>query len=126
VPTPNERQPGILALLADPAPMRPLLSHLQGLGIVVDVVNDLASARASFFSSGGHDCLVIAPDVRPGIASQVAQSLRSVDPELPMATFGPAVGDNAKSRLAMLAAFHPGSRAGTGAFLRFLHGVRLR
>ncbi len=106
--------------------MQPLLAHLHELGIIVDVVSDLLSARTSFFSSGGHDCLLIAHDVRPGIAAQVANSLRTVDPELPMATFGPTVGETVPTRLAMLAGIHPGSRAGTGAFLRFLRGVRLK
>jgi hypothetical protein len=127
VATSERSKPGILALLADPTPMQPLLSHLHGLGHAIDVVVDLAGARTSFFSSGGHDCLVIAPDVRPGLASQVVQSLRAVDPELPMATFGPGLnGEPKPSRLTVLAAFHPGSRAGTGAFLRFLGSVRAR
>ncbi|MBL8752520.1 MAG: hypothetical protein JNK15_04390 [Planctomycetes bacterium] len=125
--TPEQPKPGILALLADPTPMQPLLAHLHGLGHTVDVVQDLAGARTSFFSSGGHDCLLVAPDVRPGLANQVMASLRAVDPELPMATFGPGPTQEPKpARLTVLAAYHPGSRAGTGAFLRFLGSVRVR
>jgi hypothetical protein len=121
------RQVGVLALLGNPTPMQPLLAHLRGLGMQVDTVADLAEARTAFFGSGGHDCLVVAPDVRPGIAAQVAGSLRAVDPELPMATFGPALGQRPRrGRDAMLASYHPSSRAGTGALVRFLRGVRLR
>lgn len=107
--------------------MQSLLAHLRQLGMQVDVASDLVGARALFFGAGGHDCLVIAPDVRPGVAAQVAQSLRSVDPELPMATFGPELGGPPrKAHQAMLAGFHPGSRAGAGALLRFLRGMRRR
>lgn len=107
--------------------MQSLLAHLRQLGMQVDVVSDLVGARALFFGAGGHDCLVVAPDVRPGVAAQVAQSLRSVDPELPMATFGPELGGPPrKAHEAMLAGFHPSSRAGAGALVRFLRGMRRR
>jgi hypothetical protein len=123
----NERQPGLLALLGNPTPMQALLTQLRELGMRVDAVEDLAGARASFFGTGGHDCLVVGPDVRPGLALQVARSLRAIDPQLPMATFGPDLGSqDRKAHEAVLAAFHPSSRAGAGALLRFLRGVRLR
>ena len=124
---PTDRQPGVLLLLGDPAPMRALSQHLRELGMQVDVAADLAGARALFFSTGGHDCVVIGPDVRPGVAARVARSLRSVDPGLPMATFGPDLGGRPQpSRDAVLAGFHPSSRAGTGALVRFLRAVGLR
>ena len=114
-------------LLAEPATMQPLRTHLQQLGIQVDAVEDLAAARTAFFGAGGHDCLVVAPDVRPGLALRVFESLRAVDPDLAMASFGPKLGDEARpARQARLAAFHPGSRAGTGALLRFLRTMLQR
>lgn len=107
--------------------MQPLLQHLRQLGMHVDVARDVADARTLFFGAGGHDCLVIGPDVRPGLASQVLQALRGVDPQLALATFGPSLGAQAMpARCAVLAAFHPGSRAGTGALVRFLRAMRLR
>jgi hypothetical protein len=121
---PTDRQPGVLLLLGDPVPMQPLLQQLRRLGMHVDVAADLVGARALFFSTGGHDCLVVGPDVRPGVAARVARSLRSVDPELPMATFGPQLGGAGRpARNAVLAGFHPGSRAGAGALVRFLRAV---
>jgi hypothetical protein len=124
---PNDRQPGVLLLLGDPAPLRPLLEHLRQLGVHVDVAADLAGARALFFSTGGHGCLVIGPDVRPGVAARVARSLRAVDPQLPLATFGPGLGVRPRpARDAVLAGFHPASRAGTGALVRFLRAVGVR
>ena len=121
------RQPGVLALLADQKRMQPLLQHLQALGMQVDTANDLAAARTLFFGNGGHDALVVGPDVQPGLAQRVLQSLRAIDPELPMATFGPPLGAAAMpAHSAMLAAFHPSSRAGTGALVRFLRALRLR
>ncbi len=117
----------MLLLLDDPGPIQPLLQHLQRLGMRVDVAADVASARALFFGSGGHDCLVVGPDVPPGVAARVARSLRSLDPDLPMATFGPALGGASRpARDAVLAGFHPSSRAGTGALVRFLRAVQLR
>lgn len=120
----NGRTLEILALLGDPRPMQALLASLREQDIHVDTATSLADARSAFFGSGGHDCLVLGPDVGPGLASRVMRSLRAVDPELPAATFGPGDrGDDARSRTAVLAGFHPGSRAGTGALLRFLAGI---
>jgi hypothetical protein len=124
---PEARQPGILALLADSKPMQTLLEHLRQLGMHVDVATDVASARTLFFGAGGHDCLVVGPGVRPGIVAQVTGALRVVDPQLAIASFGPPVDSkSAPARCAMLAGFHPGSRAGTGALVRFLRAVKLR
>jgi hypothetical protein len=122
----NDRLPGILALLGNPTPMQSLLAHLRQLGMHVDVAQDLAGARSLFFGNGGHDCLVIAPDVRPGIAAQVAASLRSVDPQLPLARFAADQATSDRKANDAVLAFHPGSRAGTGALVRFLRSLRLR
>jgi len=125
--TPTERPIGVLTLFDDPAPIQPLLQELRSQGICVDVARDLGDARALFFGAGGHDCLVVAHDVRPGLATRVLQSLRTVDPDLPMATFGPDLRRGESStRTAMLAGFHPGSRAGAGALLRFLRAITRR
>lgn len=107
--------------------MLPLLQELRSHGICVDTARDLLDARALFFGAGGHDCLVVAHDVRPGLASSVVRSLRMVDPELPTATFGPDLRRReSPTRTAMLASFHPGSRAGAGALLRFLLALTRR
>lgn len=121
VPAPDERNLGVLLLFADPSPMRTLQKLLHGEGLRVDAVLDLAAARTAFFGAGGHDCLVVGPGVRPGLASRVAASLRRVDPGLALASFGPRLPNApATRRTAMLASYHPGSRAGQGALLRFL------
>lgn len=123
----NDRQFGVLALLDQEATMTPLLAGLAAEGITVDVARDAAAARTAFFASGGHDCLVIAPDVRPGLARAIAASLRTVDPALPLASFGPPIGTPDRPAFeARLGAYHPGSRAGLGALLRFLRGLTRR
>lgn len=123
----DDRQVEVLALLDQQATMASLLAGLAARGVAVDVVRDAAAARAAFFASGGHDCLVVAPDVRPGLARAIAASLRTVDPDLPLATFGPALGAaNRPAHEARLRAYHPGSRAGLGALLRFLGGLQRR
>jgi len=122
---PNDRRIDVLTLLGDPVPMQSLLQQLRDEGISVDIAHTLADARQLFFGSGGHDCLVVAPDIGPGLATKVLQSLRTVDPGLPTATFGPDLHrEEAPTRTAMLAGFHPSSRAGVGALLRFLHALR--
>jgi len=127
LPAPNDRRIDVLTLLGDPVPMQALLLQLRDEGIAVDVAHSLADARALFFGKGGHDCLVVGPDVAPGLATRVLRSLRTVDPHLPTATFGPDLRKaDAPTRTAMLAGFHPGSRAGAGALLRFLHALRRR
>lgn len=111
---------GVLALMANPKPMNALLDALRGEGVQVDAVDDVQQARTAFFGAGGHDCLVLGPDVRPGIALRVVASLGTIAPELAMATFGPVLDNRSAMRTARLAGFHPGSRAGQGALLRFL------
>lgn len=107
--------------------MQPLLQELRSQGIQVDIASNLVDARRLFFGAGGHDCLVVAHDVQPGLASRVLQSLRTVDPDLPTATFGPDLRrSQSPLRMAMLAAFHPSSRAGAGALLRFLRALSPR
>lgn len=121
MPAPDDRCLGVLLLLADPTPMRDLQRLLHAEGLRVDAVLDLAAARTAFFGAGGHDCLVVGPGVRPGLANRVVASLRTVDPGLALASFGPRLGSPpATRRTAMLASYHPGSRAGQGALLRFL------
>ena len=118
---PPDRRLDVLALCKDRRILNGMLEQLQQSGFGIDVAKTVTEARAAFFGAGGHHCLVIAPDVAPGIAGQVMHTLRAVDPELPTATFGPRLdAERAPSRTAMLAGFHPSSRAGVGAFLRFL------
>ncbi len=123
----DDQQLGVLALCADIKPMQTLLLHLRDLGMHVDTVRDLEVARSTFFGAGGHDCLVIAPDVRPGLVARVVSSLGTVDPDLAMATFGPALRANrSAARTARLGGYHPGSRAGQGALVRFLRALPRR
>lgn len=113
----------MLALLADPTPMQALLEQLRATGICVDTADDLQAARSRFFGAGGHDCVVFAPDVQPGLVQRVVASLAALDPGVAVATFGPDPGRQRPARTAHLAGFHPGSRAGQGALLRFLRGL---
>jgi hypothetical protein len=123
----DARHPGILALVARRDRMGAALAHLREAGMPVDVVHDAAGARGSFFASGGQDCLVIGPEVQPALATAVAATLQAVDPGLSVANFGPPLGVGARStRVARLHGFHPASRAGIGALLRFLRALERR
>lgn len=114
----------VLALIRADGLMAPLLAELRRAGLRIDVAADLATARTLFFGAGGHDCLLVAPDVVPAVAKQVLRSLRQVDPQLATASFCRALlGEESPLRTARLSAYHPGSRAAVGAMLRFLHGL---
>jgi hypothetical protein len=119
---PPDRRLDVLALCSKRQPMRTLLAHLERAGFGIDVAKDLADARKAFFGAGGHHCIVVGPDVPPGLVDKVIQSLRSVDPDLPAVTFGQKVSRSTRLRTAVLG-FHPGSRAGVGALLRFLRAL---
>jgi hypothetical protein len=120
---PPERRLDLLAVLADDRPMQTLLGQLRAHGFGVDIARDLGSARSLFFGSGGHHCLVVGPDVAPGLAGAIVESLREVDPELPMLTFATAPGRTVANSRTTAVGFHPGSRAGAVALLRFLRGL---
>ncbi|MGC6487461.1 MAG: hypothetical protein ACON4Z_07440 [Planctomycetota bacterium] len=116
----DARSAGVLLLRDDPRTTEGLKTALEREAVPVDVATALADARATFYRAGGHGCLVIGPDVTPGVARQVATALRGLDPQLAVATFGPALRHLGGRRVAHLQAYHPGSRAGQGALLRFL------
>ncbi len=123
LPEPDLQSIEVLALLADPTPMQALLAALRLKGVHVDAVDSLRAARTSFLNSGGHGYLIIGPDVPPGIAKKVVHSLGNIDPDLAMATFGPHLNNRPVLRTAKLSGFHPSSRAGQGALLRFLRSL---
>ena len=118
---PNEaRRAGVLLLQDDPRPTQGLKQAPEREAVHVDVAVGLADARATFYRAGGHSCLVVGPDITPGVAQRVATSLRSLDPQLAIATFGPPLRHLGVVRVAHLNAYHPSSRAGQGALMRFL------
>lgn len=120
---PPDRRLDLLAVLGDTRPMQSLLGQLSDHGFAVDTANDLAAAQKAFFGSGGHHCLVVGPDVAPGLAGAIVSSLREVDPELPALTYGPDLPDKAQESRTTSVSFHPGSRAGAVALIRFLRGL---
>lgn len=103
--------------------MQALIGQLTEHGFAVDTARDLDAARQAFFGSGGHHCVVFGPDVAPGIAGAIVDSLREVDPELPALTYGPDLPQKAQESRTAAVSFHPGSRAGAVALIRFLRGL---
>ena len=120
---PPDRRFDLLAVLGDERPMQTLLDHLRKAGFMVDTARDLESARQLFFGSGGHHCVIMGPGVAPGTAGAVVDSLREVDPDLPAVTFDPRLTRSHASSRTTALGFHPSSRAGVGALLRFLHAM---
>lgn len=114
----------ILALFQDLRPLRGLIGSLRQNGCAVDLCRDLATARAAFLAAGGHQLLLIGPDVAQHLAESVTRELRQIDPALAAVTFGPrCAGADRPSRSAALTGLHPSSRAGHGALLRWIRGL---
>lgn len=104
--------------------MRALLAHLRRQGCGIDTAHDLAECRAAFFRAGGHQLLVVGPDVAISVAEQAVRCLRALDPKLLACTFGPRCsGLEQPARSAVLSGLAPGSRAGFGALMRWLRGL---
>ena len=114
---PPNRHLDLLALVGSPEPLAGLLATLQRMGFGVDLARELRAAQSTFFQSGGHELLVLAPDVAPGLARQVLDSLRQVDPDLAVITYGSALSRNLLPLGVTSLTLHPSSRAGLGAFL---------
>jgi hypothetical protein len=121
---PPDNRLDVLALLGEVRPMRALLAYLRRQGCSIDTAHDLAECRAAFFRAGGHQLLVVGPDVAVGVTEQAIRCLRALDPKLLACTFGPrCAGLENPARGAVLAGLAPGSRAGVGALLRWLRGL---
>ena len=112
-----------LAVAAHQGTLRGLLPALRQRGAKVDVAADLAGALAAFEHRGGHSVLLLAPDLAPGVARKLLESLRAIDPGLRVLVYGhDTVGDAGVERLPQ---FHPSSRAGIVTALRALVAGRL-
>lgn len=111
----------LLAYCRDRTTLGALCLALEQHGVRVSIATDLAALRTAFFESGGHDALLLGPDLPAGAARTAAESLLAVDLELRVVAIGP---DHARSALphqvARLTAHHPASRAGVAAVLRAL------
>jgi hypothetical protein len=117
---PPERRLDLLALVRSPEPLEGLLTSLEGMGFRIDQAEDPRSARLAFFQSGGHQILLLAPDVPPGIARQVMESLRQLDPDLPVIAYGDCLTRKPLPAGVTALSLHPSSRAGLGSLLRVL------
>ncbi len=117
---PPERRLDLLALVGSREPLEGLLASLDEMGFGIDLATDPATARRAFFQSGGHQVLILGPDVAPGLAWRVLDSLRGVDPELPVVAYGGPLSRRPLPFGVTALSLHPSSRAGLGALLRVL------
>lgn len=108
----------ILGLCACKQALARLLPALRLRGHRLDLVLDLEDARARFLARGGHQILLIAQDVAPGIAAAVVGALREIASDLRVLAFGAdTIG---RQKVERLPAFHPSARAGIVAVLHAL------
>ena len=118
LPTPGS----VLAVLGPETSMAGLRKTLADLGMGFDVTHSRGEALARFFAMGGHDALLLGPDLAPGVAWDLAAAVRDMDPEIPVVAFGDHLA-RSPQRLAgatVLPDHHPDSRAGEAAVLRAL------
>lgn len=110
----------ILALCPCKQALARLVPALAVRGYRTDLVVDLAGARDKFLARGGHQVLLVAQDVGPGLAVAVVEGLRSIATDLRVLAFGQeAIG---AQRVERLPSFHPSARAGIVAVLHALRG----
>ena len=109
----------MLALCGEAGSVDRLVSELDARGLHVDLVRSLEELRVAFFQRGGHQYLILAPDLSPNLACSAVATLRAVDPQLSLIVFGVNLArQNWSAPVARLSAYHPSSRAGLGAVLR--------
>ncbi len=115
------RRVDVLVVSRQPASVGPLLRAVAEADCGADLAADLAEARQLFFEQGGHQLLVLAPDLSPGSARRIVGDLRALDPELGVVAFADRqLGTAPCPRSTRASAFHPASRAGIGAVLKAL------
>lgn len=115
-PTPRE-----LLVLCESAPAAaaPLRDAMSAQGVHVDIVDSLEALREAFLQRGGHDGLAVTDRVKPQLATDAAESLRALDPDLRIVAFGHGLDRASLPEGAVrLRDFHPSSRAGIGALAR--------
>lgn len=110
----------VLAIARDAATVSPLATFLKDLAVSIEIVHDVPDALRAFQDRGGHDALVLAPDVAPAIANEAMERLRSVDARLVVIVFGRNLLLHQK-RVLRLGGHLPNTRAGAFALWRGLH-----
>lgn len=110
----------ILTIQSRSADWPQLAAELEQRRCTVDTVESFAEACEMFFVRGGHDLVVVGPDVPPSIARDCVRGLHTVDPNLPFIVFGDLAlrGISVDGQLHRLRDFHPASRAGVVAVWR--------
>jgi hypothetical protein len=108
----------VLVLEARSAVLAPLVRALRRRGLEVERVDGLAALRAAFARAGGHDALVIAPDVPLTLAREAIATLRAVDPRLVVVTFDGGDGAAVPESDLHLAGLHPAAPVACGAIVR--------
>ena len=64
-----------------------LVLALEGVGMEWDLVSGVQEARSLFFAWGGHEALLVGPDIDKETAREVAFALRWIDETLPVLSF---------------------------------------
>ncbi|MBK8976523.1 MAG: hypothetical protein IPM29_11450 [Planctomycetes bacterium] len=116
--SPTHRPRELLALEGRRGSLRKLAQSLRDEGHRVDLVHALDELRDAFFHSGGHDALLLGPDLPAGLARRAIDCLAAIDDALRILSFGRCGADNARVR--RIHSFHPSSRAALGAVLAMI------
>ncbi|MHC5065466.1 MAG: hypothetical protein ACYTG5_15980 [Planctomycetota bacterium] len=113
----------LLALCGVESRVGGLVSELSARGLRVDQVRSLEELRMACFQRGGHEYLILAPELSPNLACAAVETLRAIDPGLPLIVFGESLARQKwTAPVTRLSSYHPSSRAGLGAVLRTILG----
>ncbi len=118
MPFPGDRRPEALALCGREPELAALVHALREAGLGVEIVTSLIELRQAFFRAGGHDVLILGPDLPAPIAARAARSLRALDGGLMILAFGELPRNLLPADAVRLQAHHPASRAAARAVLR--------
>lgn len=110
----------ILALQGVGSTLAALLAALQRHGVNVDRADSLADLQGCFLRAGGHQALILAPDVPQIMASRAVASLASIDPRLLIVSFAHPLPEVPRPRVLHLGSLHPAAPVACGAIVRAL------
>jgi hypothetical protein len=117
---PEALRADVIALTGTMGRLDSLLRGLARRGVGVDRVDGLADLLACFERAGGHDALILAPDLPQMLVGRAVASLSAIANDLLVVSFAHPLPQVPRSRLVSLHALHPASPLAVGAVLRAL------
>lgn len=110
----------VLVLQTHGRVLAPLIHGLRQRGIHVDLAAGLTDLRDKFLRAGGHDALILSPDLPRMLCARAVATVTAVDPRLLVVTFTEEGAALPARRPLRLHCLHPASPLACGAVVRAL------